>query len=243
MRVVSLLLCVICLTACAEVESEDDPIIVPELSTANSLFDAFVRLPKRLHEGLKMRKSHVDHVAIEDIYATQFESEELVELLVRWQPYIVNLIEASHRIEPPLPAEPKYTDAELTEGAYLNGITARVFNNSRLLVTDALRCWSIGDYDGCGARFDAVLRMAICSYRSEETMHQHNGTLLLQTAIIELELRINDGLGDKLAPDRVREILDTARDLQEARRRAGIRSRTGDRILGHLIEVFSQEGE
>lgn len=243
MRVISLFLCVICLTACAEVESEDDPIIVPELSTIDSPFDAFVRLPKQLHEGLKMRKSHVDHVAIEDIYATQIESEELVELLVRWQPYVVNLIEASHRIEPPLTAEPKFTNAELSDGSHLSGITARLFYNCRLLVTDAIRCWSIGDYDGCGARFDAVLRVASCSYRSEEKLHRHNGTLLLQTVIIELELRIKDGLGDKLAPDRIREILATTRDLQEARRQAGIRSNTGDRVLGHLIEVFSQEGE
>ena len=243
MRVVALLFCVFGLAACAEEKGNDDPIYVPELSADTSPYEAFVRLPKRLHDGLRMRKSHVDHVAIEDVFASQFTSEELVGLLVRWQPYIENLLEASQRLEPPLPPERTYTDAELSEGAHLDSITDRLINNSRLLVADALRCWSIDDFDGCGARFDAGFRMAICLYRSEETMHHHTGTLLLQAVLIELQLRVNDGLGDKLAPERSREMLATTRDLKEARRKVGVHSGTGDRILGHLIEVFSQEGE
>lgn len=228
---------------CGEGPNDDSPIIVPELSAHTIPFDAFARLPQRLHHGLRMRKSHVDHITIEDVFATQFESEELVDLLERWQPYIANLIEASKRLEPPLPAEPKYTDAEISQDAHLDGITARMINNSRLLVADAIRCWSIEDYDGCAVRFEAGLRLGLCMYRDEEPMHRRNGNLLLMAVFIELELRVNKDLRDKIGHERIDEFLNTLRRLEEVHDRLYTDSNTGTRVLSHLIEVFSQEGE
>ena len=84
MRKLAVILVLLGLHGCGESPDDEAPVIVNEFAADASPFDAFARIPQRLHHGLRMRKSHVDHIAIEDIFTTQFESEELVALLEKW---------------------------------------------------------------------------------------------------------------------------------------------------------------
>jgi hypothetical protein len=163
-------------------------------------WDRFERLPDRLQEAVTARKEFVGTLQMEPLVGSSVTVPELKRLLNESQERIAAVMEASKDLKGPAPAQPEYTEAQLLAGEHLDGIRARLMNNSRLLRADAVRCWAEGNADGAAQRLAACLRIGGVLLADKNQLAQAQGASpILGPTIMELADRIDAGLVKRLS--------------------------------------------
>jgi len=217
MRLIAVTVGLALLCGCGGKPSNSDPEIVRVDPNDSPGFDDFARFSSRLEDSVVLRVEGVDRIQIDPAFANLATAQELTDLLIEHQPQIERVIEASRRISPPIPPDPDFNGQDVNAGRHLDAVRARLLNYSRLLLADAVRCWSARKIDACAQRYAASLRIGLCLLNDADGQSPFRAGQVLYPTIRELDARITDGLGASMSIDARRELLDLVREIDTSR--------------------------
>lgn len=124
------------------------------------------------------------------------EHERVLARLKQAGPLIDSIVKLSNE---PLGELPPYPSTESGPGVGLAHPATRLLNLSRLLLTDAGRCWDEGDFNGAADRIAATLRWARQLLDCDDaTTRSLRGNLTLIVALARLDAQTAGGLSERL---------------------------------------------
>lgn len=188
------------MVGCGDSVVEDESTSGASVVSHESQYEIFQRLTYDLEQVTTLRKERHDKLAVDELFRDTFTVSKMTEILLAYQDQIERVIVASQDIAPPVPLSPELSEEEDYPDSHMDAAASRLLNNSRLLLADAVRCWSIGDMEACCRRYKASLQIGLCLLEDDFSDHQFRGAQSLYPTIIELDLRVTDGLGSQISP-------------------------------------------
>lgn len=180
-------------------------------------FEVFQRLPEKLSDAVVFRKERHDRLVLDEMFSGVMTEKEFLKVFLDYQSQIERVIDATLTMTSPIPPAPDFGDDDIQNDRHLDTVPGRLLNNSRLLLADAIRCWEIGKYKSCGRRYAASMRIGLCMLDDVDTMTQIRGAQVCIPTILELDLRLADGLAERLTEPARGELLNLILKMDTSR--------------------------